>query len=172
MGNRYGKLLASRMTPVRLELLGDRRAMKGSVARNRQERSQTVFAALRGAVGVVGAGGRRIVKAPARARALGVLGSAVLTRLNGVFSNYPDLESVTLFGSHALGSASRRSDIDLATRGIRDPHTLGRLVLDLDDLDLPQTCDVKALEAIRYPPLKRHIAEVGVTIYTRPAPHT
>ena len=93
-------------------------------------------------------------------------------RLTRVFSTYPDLEAVTLFGSHAVGSATRRSDIDLATRGIRDPHPLGRLVLDLEDLDLPQACDVKALEAIRYPPLKRHIAQVGVTIYTRPAPHT
>ena len=84
-----------------------------------------------------------------------------------MFAKYPDLESVTLFGSRALGSASHRSDIDLATRGIRDSRTLGRLILDLEDLEIPQTCDVKALEDIRYPPLERHIATAGVTIYNR-----
>lgn len=97
-----------------------------------------------------------------------ILGAGLRAKLEVVFARYPDLESVTLFGSRALGSASSRSDIDLATEGIRDPATLGRLILDLEDLAIPQTCDVQALEEIRYPPLKRHIATAGVTIYSAP----
>ena len=96
-----------------------------------------------------------------------VLGADLRAKLEVVFARYPDLESVTLFGSRALGSASSRSDIDLATRGILDPLTLGRLILDLEDLAIPQTCDVKAIEEIGYRPLKRHIATKGVTIYSR-----
>ena len=92
----------------------------------------------------------------------------LLGRLAGVFSSYPDIESVILFGSRATGKASSRSDIDLATNGILDRHTLGRLKLDLEDLDIPQRCDVVALERVRHEPLRRHIEAVGVTIYRRP----
>ena len=95
------------------------------------------------------------------------LGEALVAKLTRVFSAYPDLQSVTLFGSHALGSASPRSDIDLATKGIRDRYTLGRLILDLEDLDIPQKCDAQAFEEIRHRPLRRHIEAVGVTIYRR-----
>ena len=91
----------------------------------------------------------------------------LLGKLTRVFSAYPDLQSVTLFGSHVLGSASPRSDIDLATKGIRDRYTLGRLILDLEDLDVPQRCDAQAFEEIRHAPLRRHIEAVGVTIYRR-----
>lgn len=96
-----------------------------------------------------------------------VLNGDILAKLTRVFSAYPDLESVILFGSRALGTASSRSDIDLATTGIRDRYRLGRLILDLEDLDIPQRCDVKAFDKIRYPPLRKHIAAVGVNIYRR-----
>ena len=95
------------------------------------------------------------------------LSPALLDGFTRVFETYPELTEVVLFGSRATGSASTRSDIDLATRGIRDKHRLGRLALDLEDLDIPQTCDVKAIEDIRYAPLRHHIASVGVTIYSR-----
>lgn len=96
-----------------------------------------------------------------------VLNGDILARLARVFSAYPDLESVVLFGSRALGTASSRSDIDLATTGILDRYRLGRLILDLEDLNIPQRCDVKAFEQIRYPPLREHIEAVGVNIYRR-----
>jgi predicted nucleotidyltransferase len=86
-------------------------------------------------------------------------------KLERVFESYPELSSVTLFGSRATGKATPRSDFDLATHGIEDEYRLGRLALDLEDLDIPQTCDLKAYESIKYEPLKRHIDEFGVTIY-------
>ena len=103
------------------------------------------------------------VSAPAN-----VLGNRLLGRLTSVFARYPGLESVVLFGSRATGTASRRSDIDLATSGILSRHTLGRLKLDLEDLNIPQRCDVVALERVLHEPLKRHIEADGVTIYHRP----
>lgn len=89
----------------------------------------------------------------------------LLRRLTNVFSSHSGLESVILFGSRAMGTHSPRSDIDLATIGIVNRYALGRLKLDLDELDIAQRCDVVALERIRHEPLLRHIAAVGVTIY-------
>ncbi len=91
----------------------------------------------------------------------------VMEKLTRIFSAYPELTQVTLFGSRATGKASARSDIDLATRGIVDDSRLGRLALDLADLDIPQICDLRAYEYIVYAPLKRHIDHFGITIYAK-----
>ncbi len=88
-----------------------------------------------------------------------------MAKLTRVFAAYQDLTEVILFGSRAIGKASDRSDIDLATRGIADRHRLGRLALDLDDIDIPQKCDLEAYEDIRYAPLRAHIDTFGITIY-------
>ena len=90
---------------------------------------------------------------------------ATRERMQRVFAAYPELTAVTLFGSRATGKATPRSDYDLATHGITDDYRLGRLALDLEDLDLPQKCDVKAYESVRYAPLKRHIDARGIIIY-------
>ena len=92
---------------------------------------------------------------------------ATLGKLTQVFAGYPELTEVILFGSRATGKSSLRSDIDLATRGIVDHQRIGRLELDLDDMDIPQKCDVKAYEDIRYAPLRAHIDAFGIAIYRR-----
>ena len=89
----------------------------------------------------------------------------ILEQLRRVFAQYPNLTAVRLFGSYATGRATPRSDVDLATVGITDRRTVGRLTLDLEDLPIPQKCDVQAYESISYEPLKRHIDEWGITIY-------
>ena len=88
-------------------------------------------------------------------------------KMNGVFAAYPELTAVTLYGSRATGKSTPRSDFDLATQGITDHYRLGRLALDLEDLNIPQQCDVQAYESIGYAPLKRHIDEFGITLYTK-----
>ena len=95
------------------------------------------------------------------------LPATVMEKLTRVFDAYPELTQVTLFGSRATGKANARSDIDLATRGMVDDGRLGRLALDLADLDIPQICDLKAYEHIAYAPLKRHIDTFGITIYAK-----
>ncbi len=93
------------------------------------------------------------------------LPSNILEQLCKVFAHYPELKAVKLFGSYATGRATSRSDIDLATVGITDRRMVGRLALDLDDLHIPQKCDVLAYESINYEPLKRHIDDHGMLIY-------
>ena len=95
------------------------------------------------------------------------LTASTLGKLTRVFTGYPELTEVILFGSRATGKASLRSDIDLATRGIVDYQRLGRLELELDDMDIPQKCEVKAYESIQYAPLRTHIDAFGITIYSR-----
>ena len=71
---------------------------------------------------------------------------------------------------HSAGhyrKATKRSDIDLATRGILNRHRLGRLSLDLDEVAIPQECGVQAHEQIHHAPLKAHIDRWGVPIYDR-----
>ena len=91
----------------------------------------------------------------------------ILEQLRRVFGQYPDLKAVKLFGSYATGRATSRSDIDLATLGIEDRRRVARLALDLEDLPIPQKCDVQAYENIGYEPLKRHIDQRGVVIYQK-----
>ncbi len=91
----------------------------------------------------------------------------VLRQLLSVFEQYPELSAVRLYGSYATGKASPRSDIDLATVGLVERYRLGRLALDLEDLPIPQKCDVQAYESINYEPLRQHIDERGITIYER-----
>ena len=95
------------------------------------------------------------------------ISSDVMQAFQAVFACYPELTEVLLYGSRATGKATPRSDIDLATRGIVDPHRLGRLALDLEDIDIPQECDVQAYEEINYAPLKSQIDAEGIRIYTR-----
>ena len=92
---------------------------------------------------------------------------ATREKMHRVFAGYPELSAVTLFGSRVTGKATPRSDFDLATHGIADHYRLGRVALDLEDLDIPQMCDVQAYEDIEYAPLKRHINEFGIVIYLK-----
>ena len=87
--------------------------------------------------------------------------------LTDLFSSYPELKEVRLYGSRATGKATPRSDIDLATVGIMDSYRLGRLALDLEDMPIPQKCDLTAYESIRHAPFKRHIDAYGITIYEK-----
>lgn len=98
------------------------------------------------------------------------LPASTLETLTRIFRAYPELLEVKIFGSRAIGKASPRSDIDLATLGIVNEHRLGRLALDLDDARIPQKCDLVAYETIRYAPFKSHIDTFGITIY-RNHPH-
>ena len=76
-----------------------------------------------------------------------VLPVTVMKQLRGVFTQYPDLAAVRLFGSYATGRATPRSDIDLATVGITDRRRMGRLALDLEDLPIPQNATFRLTKA-------------------------
>ena len=95
------------------------------------------------------------------------LSSEHLSELLRIFRSYPELEKVILYGSRATGKYHERSDIDLVTIGIKDRHRLGALLLDLENSNLPYTCDLQAYETLKYFPLKHHIDAYGTIIYNK-----
>ena len=88
-----------------------------------------------------------------------------LQLIGEVFHRHPEVHTVKIFGSRAIGRFEHYSDVDLALSGDLNLRLMGQILRELDELPLPYTFDVKAYEAIKHPPLKRHIDEFGKTLY-------
>lgn len=105
----------------------------------------------------------------AEAESIGIetfgLGPEALELVREVFRRHPEVREVRVFGSRATGHFADNSDVDLAVRGSTDPRIVGRIIRELDELPLPYIFDVQAYDAIRHPPLRQHIDEVGKTLY-------
>jgi len=89
-----------------------------------------------------------------------------IDKLKVLFSTYPDIHKVILYGSRAKGNHRIDSDIDLTLLGTG--LTLSRLFeLEnaLDDLLLPYKIDLSIYEKINNPELIDHINRVGKVLY-------
>ena len=71
-----------------------------------------------------------------------------LSQLLALFSFYPEVRKVILFGSRAKGTAGKTSDIDLAVDGIENPLTIKSLTMELHELPLPYRFDLQAISKI------------------------
>lgn len=71
------------------------------------------------------------------------------------------------FGSRATGRATERSDIDLVTCGITDRYEVAKIRFALEDLPIPQICEIQPYERITHESLRRHIDTHGIVIYSR-----
>lgn len=88
--------------------------------------------------------------------------------LNNIFSSYPDVKEVILFGSRAKGTHNDRSDIDLAIQNSKiDRHTLGKIKFEIDNSDVPFTVDLVLLEQINNVSLLAEIERYGKIIYKK-----
>ena len=95
-----------------------------------------------------------------------------ISMINGVFSNYLEVEKVLIYGSRAKGNFRPGSDIDLALQGESITHSLlNKISLELDDLLLPYIFDLSLYHHITNPSLLQHIKEFGLVFYeqTRPS---
>ena len=96
------------------------------------------------------------------------LKESTISRINAVFSQYPDIEKVVLYGSRAKGNYREGSDIDLTLMGNALSHAqLNRIETQIDDLLLPYTIDLSIFEHIDNANLIDHIRRVGVVFYER-----
>ena len=82
-----------------------------------------------------------------------------------VFRRHPEVTAVRLFGSRAKGSHTSRSDVDLALWGDVDTLRAQAIAAELDELPLAYRFDVQAYEAIKFAPLRDHIARRGILLY-------
>lgn len=86
--------------------------------------------------------------------------------LREVFARYaPPVERVDLFGSRAVGRGRANSDIDLVVTGagVSGP-LLDRLWTELNDLPMPLTIDVLAVEGPMPAALRAHIEAVRIPL--------
>jgi uncharacterized protein len=93
------------------------------------------------------------------------LSAQTLILLREIFQSYSEIEEVRVFGSRAMNKHQNYSDIDLVIFGNMDTPSLGRLIVELDELPLPQTFDVQVYTQITHPDLKKHIDQFGKIIF-------
>jgi len=91
--------------------------------------------------------------------------------INEVFSGYPKIEKVLIYGSRARGDCKSGSDIDLTIVGdisVEDKMHIAGLI---DDLPIPYMCDLSVLAHIKNENLVEHIRRVGQVFYENPLCH-
>ena len=84
----------------------------------------------------------------------------------GVLDSDAAIEGAILFGSRAMGTACPSSDIDLALEGSLDRLHVAHIAAMLDELPLPYLFDVVALATLDHHPLRDHIAQDGLRVYS------
>lgn len=97
------------------------------------------------------------------------LSEQTLQKINGVFTQYPQIDKVVLYGSRARGDYKNGSDIDLTLYGGETlTHTLlSQIANDLDDKLLPYTIDLSIFDNIRNHDMIEQIERVGKLFYKR-----
>ncbi len=91
--------------------------------------------------------------------------------ISGIFSRYPEVRKVLVYGSRAKGNYRPGSDIDMTVveRSDISTQTLLRMVNDFDESMLPFTVDLSVFSRLTNPDLISHIERCGKCIYERSA---
>ena len=96
------------------------------------------------------------------------LDQTVINDLRRVFSKYPSIEKVILYGSRAMGTYRRGSDIDIALFGENlSNQTIFDIQEEIEALYLPYSFDISIWERIENEDLLDHIRRVGKGFYER-----
>ncbi len=92
----------------------------------------------------------------------------VIENMQNVFSSFPEVEQVVIYGSRAKGNYKAGSDLDITVKGNDlNLSKLNNIVLKLDDLMLPYIIDISLYNQINNPDLIDHIDRVGIIFYQR-----
>lgn len=95
------------------------------------------------------------------------LKESIISQINSVFSNYPDIEKAVIYGSRAKGNYRNGSDIDITLLGENlTLAQLNRIETQLDDLMLVYSTDISLFKYIDAPDLIEHINRVGKVFYS------
>jgi len=87
------------------------------------------------------------------------LSDLLLSQIMDVFNHYPDIEWVKMYGSRAIGSYKKISDIDLAYSAKQD--STGVILEALNQLPTAYRFDLTYYNNIQHDGLKHHIDTVG-----------
>jgi predicted nucleotidyltransferase len=94
------------------------------------------------------------------------LTESTIGKINAVFSTFPKVNTVIIYGSRAKGNYKHGSDIDLAMTGDQlDLKSQLEISIQLDDLLLPYLIDLSIYNQISNSDLVEHIQRVGQVFY-------
>ena len=81
---------------------------------------------------------------------------------------FPDIESIVLFGSRAMGNFKKGSDVDLALIGKIDHPTLNQFKSILEnECPVPYFFDIIDYASVENKDMKTHIDQFGKVIYQK-----
>ena len=96
------------------------------------------------------------------------LSEQTILKMQDVFSLFPSIEKVVIYGSRAKGNYKKGSDIDLTLFGENVEQSLCDDIAEaLDDLLLPYMIDLSVYEQLNHSELEEHIKRVGQVFYQR-----
>lgn len=96
------------------------------------------------------------------------LSKETITKINGVFFKFKEVEKAILYGSRAKGNFKPGSDVDLTLKGEKlKLKLLNKISLGIDDLLLPYSFDISIFHQITNIDLIEHIERVGITFYKK-----
>ena len=87
--------------------------------------------------------------------------------INNYFKNIPEIDMVKIYGSRALGTFRKGSDIDLAIFGNINSSLITKIRSEIDELPTPYMFDITDYNTIGNIKLKTHIDEFGEIFYTK-----
>ena len=91
-----------------------------------------------------------------------------LKKMHTIFEQFPDIHSVIIFGSRAMGNYKKGSDIDLVLLGNIEPSILNKVKFLLnEETPLPYFFDIVLYNEIENQDLKHHIDHNGKVIYEK-----
>ena len=93
------------------------------------------------------------------------LKEATIGQIISVFSQYPQIHKVLLYGSRAKGNYRNGSDIDLTLIGDVSYSQLSSIEDKIDDLLLPYSFDISIFSDVDNPDLVDNINRIGVVFY-------
>lgn len=96
------------------------------------------------------------------------LSDKVINQMQIILARYEEINVVKIYGSRAKGNYKNQSDIDLV---ILDKNisrfTVGKILLDFDDSNLPYMIDLQCYDTIRNQKLRENIDRVGKIFYEK-----
>ena len=81
--------------------------------------------------------------------------------LQEYFSKIPEIETVKIYGSRAMGNYRKGSDIDFVLYGNLNKNLIKKISVELDELNIPYLFDITDYSTIQNNKLKEHIDKYG-----------
>jgi predicted nucleotidyltransferase len=91
-----------------------------------------------------------------------------ISKIQQVFSTFPEVDKAILYGSRAKGNFKPSSDIDITLKGENiNLQILNQIEWELDDLLLPYTFDLSIFHYLNNPDLIEHVERVGIILFEK-----